>query len=183
MNHEKVGHMSRKGQNFEIKIAKNLSLWWTNKERDDIFWRSTTSGARATQRAKDGKTTKNSSGDLTLIDPIGQPFLDFFHIEIKRGYTKEIDLLDFLDRTKGKTQLFQWWAKCEKERKREKRKHSLVIFRRNNRETCVMMSNVCFAELCDNFKLYWFEWKIPCAKLVFLRFDDFFRHICPEDLI
>ena len=62
-----------------------LSLWWSNGTRDDIFWRATQSGGRATQRAKSGKRTFGSYGDIAAVDPIGQPLVQLFTIELKRG--------------------------------------------------------------------------------------------------
>lgn len=76
-----------KGSKFERKIAQKLSLWWTDNERDDIFYLTSGSGARATQRKKKGVDTANSSGDIGIIDPIGKPFIDMFLIEVKSGYT------------------------------------------------------------------------------------------------
>lgn len=77
---------SGKGSEFEREICKQLSLWWTDQERDDIFWRTSQSGGRATQRAKSGKKTFGSYGDIQAVDPIGQPFMNMCSIELKRGY-------------------------------------------------------------------------------------------------
>lgn len=77
-----------KGSAFEREISKRLSKWWTQNEnppRDDIFWRSQTSGGRATQRMKSGKTTFGSYGDIAAVDPMGQRLLRFWTIELKRG--------------------------------------------------------------------------------------------------
>jgi len=41
-----------KGSSFEREICTILSKWWTNNERDDVFWRTAGSGARATTRSK-----------------------------------------------------------------------------------------------------------------------------------
>ena len=87
---------SGKGSAFERKICKRLSLWWTDGERDDIFWRTAGSGARATGRAKQGKDTFGQYGDIQATDPDGQPLLDVCSIEIKVGYGK-YSLLDILD--------------------------------------------------------------------------------------
>ena len=80
-----------KGSDFERTICKELSQWWSReeekKERDDVFWRTAGSGARATVRQKQGKDTSASYGDVTSIDPIGYPFVSLFLLEIKRGYT------------------------------------------------------------------------------------------------
>lgn len=74
-----------KGSQFERQICKQLSLWWTVGERDDIFWRSSQSGGRATQRMKFGKKTFGSYGDVAAVDPFGQPLLEYWTIELKRG--------------------------------------------------------------------------------------------------
>ena len=82
--------MSQKGSNFEREICKKLSLWWTKDTapRDDIFWRTQTSGARATTRSKQGKETFGQYGDVQAVDPIGQPLMDILTIELKRGYSR-----------------------------------------------------------------------------------------------
>lgn len=85
-----------KGANFERAICKQLSLWWTGGERDDVFWRSSQSGGRATMRARKGKTTAGGNGDICALDPIGGPLLKVFTIELKRGrsHGEPGDLLD-----------------------------------------------------------------------------------------
>jgi len=85
-----------KGSEFEREICKKISLWWTNDERDDVFWRSAQSGGRATQRAKSGKKTHGSYGDLTALDPIGEPLLKVWTMEMKRGSSVGVpgDLFD-----------------------------------------------------------------------------------------
>jgi len=92
-----------KGSSFERKICKRLSKWWTDGKRDDIFWRSSQSGGRATQRAKKGQRTFGSYGDITAVDPVGQPLMRMFTIELKRGrsHGSPGDLLDPLP-PKGK---------------------------------------------------------------------------------
>ena len=86
-----------KGSEFERHVAKQLSLWWTGNQRDDVFWRATTSGARATQRTKQGKKTAGQYGDIAATDPIGAALVDRFAIELKRGYSTHT-LHDLLDR-------------------------------------------------------------------------------------
>lgn len=89
-----------KGSNFEREICKKLSLWWSGGKRDDIFWRSQTSGGRATQRMKSGKTTYGSYGDVAAVDPIGEPLLQVFTIELKRGrsHGNVLEVIDCPDR-------------------------------------------------------------------------------------
>lgn len=90
-----------KGQEFERWAAKTLSLWWTGGKSDDVFWRTSGSGARATARGKKGKRTRNSYGDICCIDPIGQPLLDLITIETKKGYNR-LSVQDLLDLPPGK---------------------------------------------------------------------------------
>jgi hypothetical protein len=78
--------MMAKGGSFEREVAKQLSLWWTGAKRDDVFYRSHSSGARFTQRRKAGKDTALQAGDLTCSDPIGEPLIRIWNIECKKGY-------------------------------------------------------------------------------------------------
>jgi len=98
---KKMANGAHKGSAFERQICKELSLWWTDGKRDDIFWRTSGSGARSTTRAKTGKSTFEQDGDIQAIDPIGSPFTQLFSVEIKRGYSW--DLLDLLSPKKRKT--------------------------------------------------------------------------------
>lgn len=86
---------NRKGSQFERQICKRLSAWWA-PGRDDVFWRSSQSGGRATQRAKSGKSTFGSYGDIAAVDPIGAPLIKVFTIELKRGKSHgcPTDLID-----------------------------------------------------------------------------------------
>ena len=49
-----------KGSSNERKLSRQLSLWFTNGESDDIFWRSTNSGGTATIRGKKEKNNQNA---------------------------------------------------------------------------------------------------------------------------
>lgn len=88
-----------KGSGYERDVCKQLSLWWTGGERDDVFWRSSGSGARATVRGRKGTATAGQYGDVAATDPIGKPFTDMFTVEVKRGYNDHTiqDLLDCPD--------------------------------------------------------------------------------------
>jgi len=87
---------NNKGSGFERTVCKLLSLWWSKGETDAIFWRTAGSGARATTRAKQGKKTYGSYGDIKAEDPIGEDLLKVFTFELKRGYNKfnNMDLLE-----------------------------------------------------------------------------------------
>ena len=151
-----------KGSKFERSMCKLLSIWWAG--RDDIFWRTSQSGGRATERKKKGLATAGSYGDMTAIDELGRPFDDFFVMEFKKGYTNDLDLLSLVDslqihkvkevkikklekgvkkkkkrkRKKGPT-LINWWLKNEHIKRQARRKYGLVIFERNYHSTCIIM--------------------------------------------
>ena len=142
--------MAGKGSQFEREICKTLSRWWTQdieNPRDDVFWRTSQSGGRATERMKKGKTTAYSYGDVTMVDPIGQPFIDSCLLELKRGYSKDISVLDFVDRGKGKPLLLKWWDKATKEKHKAGRKYVLIILRRNARMPCVLISTAFLTDV------------------------------------
>ena len=134
---------SSKGSAYERTICKALSLWWTQdleEPRDDIYWRTSQSGGRATTRRKQNIDTAYSQGDITFIDPIGAPFIDMCLLELKRGYSKDLDTLNFIDKLKGEPLLIKWWKKAEQERKECKRKWSVIIFRRDRHKSCIMLN-------------------------------------------
>ena len=144
---------SSKGSSFEREVCKELSLWWTNQEADDIFWRSHTSGARATQRKKKGKTTYGQDGDVTATHPCGQPLLDFFSIEIKRGYAKHT-IHDCLDKAKTMKQqpfadfIEQAWLGHDNAQSR----YWLLIHKRDRRMAMAYFPKDAFADLYKNSK-------------------------------
>jgi hypothetical protein len=89
-----------KGSGYERDMCRCFSLWWSNGKRDDIFWRTSNSGGRATVRDRVGKDTFGQCGDIQATDPVGQPFLDCFTIELKRGYNSA-NVIDMLNKKEG----------------------------------------------------------------------------------
>jgi len=177
---------SAKGSSFEREICKQLSYWWSDDERDDIFWRTSGSGARATTRRKTNKKTRYEYGDVSFTDPVGQPLIDTFLIELKRGYSNFISVLDLLDKKAGKDALLlEWWKKAEEERKFAKRKYSIIIFRRNRKETCVLMDIELYIKLeqqCGDTEKN--NIKIEITKNVFevILLSDFFDWVSPASI-
>ena len=169
---------SVKGSNFEREICKKLSLWWSEDLRDDIFWRTSISGARATTRSKKGQGTSYSQGDVTFIDPVGKPFIAACLIEIKRGYTNEISVLDFIDRKRGEPLLWKWWRRLEKDRRQIRRKYSLLIFKRNQRRTCIMLDKEMWGEIID-YNGYFVGPLLNMNDLRIVNFNDFFEWVNP----
>lgn len=159
-----------KGGNFEREIASDLSKWWTqNMEvvRDDIFYRTDGSGSRFTSRKKSGKNTAYQGGDITFSDPIGEPLIKNWNIELKTGYgikskikdknkkvikeiTERWDILDLLDSKQKEPVLMKMWKQCETDAKLTNRE-PILIFRRNNRKPCIMLTLIYYNNLADFF--------------------------------
>ena len=122
-----------KGSAFERQISAQLSLWWSDGKRDDIFWRSSSSGARATSRAQKNKTTANSAGDLCYLDRDGSSFISYFAVEIKRGYTA-FDVQRVLDREDGtKPSILEQWIEQAAKSQEDAGAYSWLIIAKKNR--------------------------------------------------
>jgi len=186
--------MAGKGFSYERKICNQLSLWWTNNKRDDIFWRTSGSGARATTRSKIGKNTFGQYGDIQANDPIGQPFIDVFLTEIKRGYpnatvsniidaapkTKANQLEEFITKTRHSSVLagaYSWMII----HKRDRREPTIIIPRSNAEKLCVFTNCAKYKKLFSYIKFYTKQ-KTSC-EIVQILFYDFLQIVKPEQII
>lgn len=117
-----------------------MSLWWTDNERDDIFWRSSQSGGRATVRGRKKLTTSGSYGDFMATDPLGIPFLQVFTPEIKRGYSRH-SLQDLLDQSPHHAlQMWEgWMMQASAAHKLAGSLSWLLIVRRDQRATLIAL--------------------------------------------
>lgn len=127
----KKGSGSNKGSSFERELCKRFSLWVSKGKRDDLFWRTAGSGARATTRRKGNKTTENSSGDMMCLAQEGSWLLDCFTFEFKRGYNSW-RVSDFL--LKKECELFKIWEKIDAEAKAEN-KIPVLILKQDRRDS------------------------------------------------
>lgn len=131
-----------KGSEFEREICKRLSEWWSvgtgEESRTDIFWRSSQSGGRATQRAKFGKATFGSYGDIAAVDPCGAPLIKTFTIELKRGrsYGFPGELLE-LNKDNSKHPWVKCLAQAVRSHSQAKSHFWMLICRRDGRRAVV----------------------------------------------
>lgn len=175
-----------KGSSFEREISKQLSLWWSEGKRDDIFYRSHSSGARFTQRKKIGKTTAYQAGDITCSDPEGEMLIKNWNIECKTGYGSKTksginrwDILDFVDSKQKIPILQQMWNQCKRDAEITNRE-PVLIFRRNNRLSCIMMSIYYKNKLVNyygNSNCYAISIAFSENVCVIMNLDDFFYWI------
>lgn len=140
-----------KGNTFERSICTLLSEWWTQDEsppRQDVFWRTASSGGRATQRGRKGKQTKNHCGDICATDPIGQPLIDVITWELKRGYNKDT-IADLLDKPEGtaKTAYEKWILQARESQKHAGSQSWAIIVKRDRRYPLVIIPSY-FKMMC-----------------------------------
>jgi hypothetical protein len=110
----KTGGGHQKGSSFERELCKQFSLWISHGERDDVFWRTAGSGARATQRLKQNKQTCNSDGDICCLNAEYAWFTDKIRVEIRRGYNHW--RISEIFKTKiSNNGLWAYWLNLEKE--------------------------------------------------------------------
>lgn len=145
-----------KGPGFEREFCKTLSRWWTallSEPRDDVFWRTSQSGGRATTRRKRGQSTFGQHGDIAATDPIGLPLLENFLFELKRGYNKNT-FADFLDRPGSGCSVYEEWVgKVQSNLAASGAQYWAIVARRDRRRPIVLStwlpwrSSLCHAEL------------------------------------
>lgn len=176
-----------KGSSFERDICKELSLWWTNGKRDDVFWRTAGSGGRATNRMKQGQQTAGACGDMTFVDAVGDPLLKLCCFEFKRGYGKWC-LLDIIDRRpvkkKGKpTIIEQFWLQATQSADAAGVRFPVVIFRRDKRKSGILGPKEFLAHL----SLYIGQYQglqintVLCGDKVFVTgLPEFLEYCTPE---
>jgi len=149
-----------KGSQFKRAIAKQLSLWWTEGERDDVIWRTQNSGGRATSRIRAGKTLKGQHGDLCATDLCAEPLFEQVVIETKRGYGQwsPLDLVDQIPlsekqeavgQTKSKPILAQWLAKLEEDRKAAGARWGILIAKRDQHSPVIILPQDLRYTLCS----------------------------------
>jgi hypothetical protein len=71
-----------KGSGFERLLCRKFSLWVSHGQDEDLFWRSSMSGGRATIAQRKGRNVRQS-GDLCAVSPKGHALTDVFFIEAK----------------------------------------------------------------------------------------------------
>lgn len=150
-----------KGSDFERELCKRLSLWWTGGEADDVFWRTSQSGGRATIRQRKGKATAGAYGDIAATDERGVPFLRFMVLELKRGYNRCV-LHDLLDKpANASLQGYEKWIEQAKASQTQAgSRFWAIIHKRDRREPLIVVSYEMWNVL---------EWKmeIPPNKTFF----------------
>lgn len=185
-----------KGGNYERDVCKLLSLWWSNGHTDEVFWRTSNSGGRATSRKKAGKSTNTHVSDVGFTDVRGKPFLDMFAVEIKRGYNKKgwgASIADFIDipiHHRSTLQYQEWLDQVFEAKKNSGALSWMIIHRRDEREAVVLISVQMFNELklardttlnCALFH-YVHRQNDKTIFIAALLLEDFLRLVTPRQI-
>lgn len=145
-----VKNPKNKGSSFERRVSKQLSLWWSQGEDDNIFWRSISSGAMATNRSKQGKATNAAYGDITYLEPSGEPLLRVFTFELKKY--SSLDMMTLID-GKSTGLLGKFWEKLLKECQEAKKAgwgaSPAMVTSRNNRIPLMTIDYKMYLKLTD----------------------------------
>lgn len=180
---------SQKGGQFEREICVQLSLWWSDGELDDVFWRSSTSGARATVRHRKGKTTFGQYGDIQAVRPEGMDLTNFCTIECKRGYS-DSTFADLIETPDKQNKWLEFFEQARIERRTAKVPYYLLIVKRDRKPAVIFMEAELFNKLIPtnvpNLKktLRYVRINIPIYPLyvVGLPLSEFFSNIKPSTI-
>lgn len=135
----KPGQSKPKGNAFENKIAKDLSLWLTNGERADLLERSSNSGGKATAHRKAGRDFTNIAGDLMAVGVEGHVLINQFVIELKHQNETGLNVSNLIFQT-ATDGLIAYWKKLLTECHAH-HKIPMLIFRQNSRPIYMILCN------------------------------------------
>lgn len=127
------GAGKRKGGAFEREVCQRLSLWFSVGKRDDLFWRSSMSGGRATVKHKKGHANETQVGDVSAIHPDGARLTD--HVVIECKFYRDLTILGGIFENIGL--LYKFWDKLLPV---AGARHPMLIARQNRTATLVLMT-------------------------------------------
>lgn len=130
------GRGKQKGSRFERDTCKLLSLWVSNNERQDVFWRSAMSGGRATIALTRNMKLTAAAGDISSIAAIGERLLNHIYIECK-SYQ---DLQFFPSVTKYTGRLLKFWQETQLQAATYS-KHPMLIAHQNAMPTLCLIAD------------------------------------------
>lgn len=181
-----MANPKRIGNNYEREISKKLSLWISNGESDDIFWRDLSSGARFTNRKKKEKETV-IKGDIVAIDLNYQWFTNLFFIDTKCYKSFNPFFID--PKNKKSNEILNQWKKvisdCPtsmipmmicKIRDRKTSEFIMIDFKKD-----VTMMNI-FLDNIKHYMQYYYDNGEKLSQCYIFTLDDFFDKIRVEIL-
>jgi hypothetical protein len=179
-----------KGSAFERDFCRRLSIWWSGDEAiDSLFWRTASSGGRAKLRGRKGKQTASHHGDICATNGEGQPFIDMFTCELKRGYNRAtiVDLLDKPERAALQT-YEKWILQACESAKQAGTPYWMIVHRRDQRDALILMEREAFTlclpsgslSLLEIDTLLGFRSKKQNLPLILITLDSFLANATPK---
>jgi hypothetical protein len=152
MKSKKRVNSMRKGSGFERTVCRQLSLWFSRGKNEDLFYRTAGSGARSTARAKKGKTTANSAGDIGYLDAAGKPLIEAITFELKCGYNN-IDTTSLIDTAprRKRPQLLEFIEQAVDSAKNAQSKYWAVIHKRNGKQALIQFPMSMWQQIQELF--------------------------------
>lgn len=177
---------SSKGSQFERDFCRQLSIWWSRgvleKEDDDLFWRTSNSGGRATTRRKSNKDTRGHYGDIGATDKDGEPLIKLITFELKRGYNKaSISDLIYKSKTKKKPSIYEEWIiKLQHTCEEAGTEYWALVHQPDYKEPMILFDE----RIADDYVF------IPSARVeteelgnfMIVRLEDFFKQVDANDI-
>lgn len=185
----KAGGGSRKGSAFEREVCVQLSLWWTQGSRDDVFWRTAGSGARAKMRSKVGKKTLQHYSDIKADDSVGELLTRLCCFELKTGYG-HWSPLDFVDAAHHpeSSPMGGFLSRLCADTETSGRPFPILIFRRQGRKACICLPLRLYNAIARVFQyhngsiLFFHTGFFPVKRWVTMELETFLSHCTAEDI-
>lgn len=176
----KAGGSKAKGNQMENRIAKELSLWLTGNEFQDVLERSPMSGGKFTMHRKKDRNVTNIVGDLIAVSSLGQPLVDQFVIEIKHQNEQNINLINLIYQNYSSCGLLNYWRKLLTECA-QTQKLPMLIFRQNLRPDIIMLCQKG-VELFDYKRVAHCVIRVDSKLIYFSTFEAFKSNADPAKL-
>jgi len=167
------GRGKHKGNSFERSMCTRFSLWVSAGKRKDVFWRTATSGGRATVHKKKGDLHRQS-GDICAVSPEGHALMDRYYFELK-AY-KTLQLARFF--TQGKGTLASFFHKTVLEAYYYNKKPVLVA--KQDRVPILVVTKAPLVHICDG-DLPYVEINLQDLRCFVTRLDDLLQ--CPYKMV
>jgi hypothetical protein len=176
---KKAGGGSGKGGEFEREFSKLFSDYLTGGARNDVFWRSSQSGGRATTRAKTGLKTAGSYGDITCLDASFAFITRVLCFELKRGYNT-VGVLDLLDGKKAEPEIIAFWKQCSRDAELGGIMFPFVVLRRDFRNAVIIIPRKLhnlFSRKVGSRKYNRIDIDYDALRITVIKLDDFLSGI------
>lgn len=165
-----------KGSSFERWVSKELSLWISKGERQDLFWRTHSSGSLGTI-----SKMRTEYGDIMAIHEDGKTFMQEWNIECRHGKVLNVkDLLYAGVKKKKSSSIIQFIEEGRTNARLSRRKPLWIFKEQGGSVLCMMdkkenyhestlgpLATFNFLMVCVfDFKIwkYWYEEKMTDRK-------------------